>query len=242
LALIRGKYEEAESWLEQGINFALEWNVKWVESGQQIDLAYTHSQIGHYEEALKECQLASENAQKANLFRFEFQRLALEMKGLVQLAHHSIKEVQKTAQELKEFIDSGIHKNSIRLYYHLMGRIELEKGNYSQAVELIQKALSLTSFQRDERFIESLGLSYYEAGDLDNALKQYEKIISLTPGNTFYGDIYSKSFYMLGRIYQEQGETSKAIENYEKFLDLWKDADPGIAEVEDAKKRLAGLK
>ncbi len=33
-----------------------------------------------------------------------------------------------------------------------------------------------------------------------------------------------------------------AIERYEKFLSLWKDADPGIAEVEDVKKRLAGLK
>jgi len=34
---------------------------------------------------------------------------------------------------------------------------------------------------------------------------------------------------------------AKAIEHYEKFLYLWKDADPGIAEVEDAKKRRASL-
>ncbi|MCK4787307.1 MAG: hypothetical protein KAV87_26345 [Desulfobacteraceae bacterium] len=43
----------------------------------------------------------------------------------------------------------------------------------------------------------------------------------------------------VGKIYEQK---VKAIKHYEKFLDLWKDADPGIAEVEDARKRLAGLK
>lgn len=33
----------------------------------------------------------------------------------------------------------------------------------------------------------------------------------------------------------------KALEHYEKFLELWKDADPGITEVEHATKRLVGL-
>ena len=74
------------------------------------------------------------------------------------------------------------------------------------------------------------------------AKSEYEKIISCPIGIRRYEIDFVISFYMLGKIYEQEGDTAKAIEHYEKFLDLWKDADPGIAEVEDARERLAGLK
>ena len=47
---------------------------------------------------------------------------------------------------------------------------------------------------------------------------------------------------MLGKIHEQKGNIAKAIEHYEKYLSLGKDADPGIAEVDDARNRLAVLR
>jgi len=46
---------------------------------------------------------------------------------------------------------------------------------------------------------------------------------------------------MLGLAYERSGWRDRAVEQYEEFLDIWKAADPGIAEIEDARERLAGL-
>jgi len=46
---------------------------------------------------------------------------------------------------------------------------------------------------------------------------------------------------MARKIYEQQDDKGKAIEHYDKFLTIWKDADPGIPEFEEARKRLGGL-
>jgi len=89
--------------------------------------------------------------------------------------------------------------------------------------------------------MEPLAQAYYKAGDSELARQEYERITRLTTGRQAYGDIYVKSFYMLGKIAERQSDKARARDPYQKFLDLWKNADPGLPEVEDARKRLQTL-
>jgi tetratricopeptide (TPR) repeat protein len=197
---------------------------------------------GNPVEALKECDEAWRSAVEADdLFN---QRYALYIKGLAFVEMKAMEEAQEAADDLREIIEKGLNKKLMRLYYHLAGRIELGRANFSKAIEYFKKAINLEygPLTIDASFIDSLASAYYTEGDLEKAREEYERITSLITGRRSHGDIYAKSFYMLGRIYEQQGNKTEAIEHYEKFLDLWKDADPGMAEIEDAKKRVDGLK
>jgi tetratricopeptide (TPR) repeat protein len=169
------------------------------------------------------------------------------LKGLLCLQSNLIDEAQKTADQLDALNRIGSNKNRVRSSYLLKGAMENKKGNYSSAIALISDAIALLPYENEftnnhARYFRNLADAYQKSGDLEKAKEMYEKIALLTISRVQNGDVYVKSFYMLGKIYEEQGNTAKAIENYEKFLDLWKDADPGIAEVEDAKTKIAGLK
>jgi predicted Zn-dependent protease len=117
-----------------------------------------------------------------------------------------------------------------------MGSVEMVRDNIPKAIEYLEKAVR--SNEKNTVFIDTLAEAYVRAGDPARARGQYEKITRLTGRD----EIYARSFYHLGRIYETQGDKAEARENYAKFLALWKDADPGLPEVEDAKKRLAGLR
>jgi tetratricopeptide (TPR) repeat protein len=243
LNLSQGKFEEATHLYEKGVELTKKFGQKLWEARWRLSGSNTYRRFGYLEEALKESDEAWKIAEEIGDTRD--QRRALYGKGLVLLEMGEIEEANKATDDLKEMIEKGMNKKAIRFHHHLKGMVEFKEGNYSEAIDYFNDALSLEPYgplSKRADFIDSLAQAYQKSGNSEKAIEEYERIISLTTGRNRFGDIYAKSFYMLGKIYEEQGDTSKAKEHYEKFLELWKEADPGLSEVVDARKRLAGLK
>jgi tetratricopeptide (TPR) repeat protein len=241
LSLLKGQYNEAINFARESLGFGEKTGITAYGSYIHRILAYLYWKSGNLESSLQEL----DEARKAAIEREDLssQRITLYGQGLVNLEMKAISRTEKIKNELRKLVEQGLNQRHMRYYYHLAGLIEIEKENFPAAIDYIEKALTfdLHGFQQDAMFVDSLALAHYKSGDLDKALKEYERIADLTTGRSRYGDIYVKSFSMLGKIYEQQGQKAKAIEYYKKFLDLWKDADPGLPEVEDAGKRLAGL-
>jgi serine/threonine protein kinase/Flp pilus assembly protein TadD len=242
LLVLQGRFKDFIEGAKRGLKRAEELGEKTWIRGATGALSYGELRSGNPERALELLDKNWKSAVEDENLRD--QRSALNRKALIYIEMGRLAEAQKAAQELKEMIEQGMNKKRMRRYYHLMGMIEIEKKDYSKAIGYFKKGLPLSLPTAGIRLIyaDSLGLAYYKSGDLEKAREEYDRIASFTRGRLDNADVYAKSFYMLGKIYEQQDNRGKAIENYEKFLGLWKDADPGIVEVEDARKRLAGLK
>jgi tetratricopeptide (TPR) repeat protein len=124
--------------------------------------------------------------------------------------------------------------------------IKLKESNIAQTIQEFTTAISLlpAEFNVDSwhaLFMEPLARAYYMNENIENAQREYEKIVSLTVGKMYQGDIYAKSLYMLGKIHQEKEETDKAIEYYERFLEILKNTDQKSPEFQNAHKQLSLL-
>ena len=171
----------------------------------------------------------------------------LELEGWIYAEMGRLDEARKTADEIKDMVAATVYKKRIRHHHFVMGTIQLKRNDYSGAIEHFKNAVSLLPHPvdwvtDDGLYRYHLAKAYEDSGDPRMARDEFEGLVALIPGRTSFGDLYALSYYRLGGIYEKLGNTAKAVECYERFLGLWKESDPGLPEVADARKRLAGLK
>jgi tetratricopeptide (TPR) repeat protein len=172
-------------------------------------------------------------------------RKGLWWKGILAVEKKDIGEAEKIAEELRISAQKSPYKNEMQKVDHLQGLIDLGKGEYIKAIDNLNKACAWLASEDLSGWLEPhtlhyypLALAYYKAGNLPKARAEFDRVTNLMSAKFDFGDLYAKSFYWLGKIAEAQKDKKRAVENYGKFLELWKDADPGQPEVDDARKRV----
>jgi serine/threonine protein kinase/tetratricopeptide (TPR) repeat protein len=120
--------------------------------------------------------------------------------------------------------------------------IELNRNNPGKAIEILQPVLSYDLALRE-------GLSSaYERGQANlllhrgnEAAAEFQKILD-HPGVVMNSITCALAHLQLGRAYALAGDEAKARAAYQDFFALWKDADPDIPILKQAKAEYAKLK
>jgi tetratricopeptide (TPR) repeat protein len=147
-------------------------------------------------------------------------------------------EAEKVAEDLKRTL--GGNEPIITDYWWTVGNIELAKGNWETAIVDLENAIRYSDPEFNCRVL--LATAYMQAGRTDQAIPELEKALSNYMWSRIDFPIQAvKAHYYLGLAYEKSGRRDKAIEQYREFLDIWKDADPGIKEIDDARARLTRL-
>ncbi|MBE0712894.1 MAG: tetratricopeptide repeat protein [Candidatus Aminicenantes bacterium] len=173
---------------------------------------------------------------------------ALYRRGIIQARQGKLEEAGLTAEELRQAVEAGPAKNRIRFYEGLAGLIALLRKDPSAAQGHLQKAINLAPIEGHcgdniSELLDFQAAAYELLGRWEDARRSYEELQSIKIPNLFPANalISARSYYKLGKVLERQGDKAGAAKNYSKFLDLWKHADQGLPEVEDAKKRLAAI-
>ncbi len=199
-------------------------------SGLHSDLAAAYQGLGNFEKAAKEYELAINKdavvGDYINLARL----------------YKEIGKLDPALTIYKKAIDEAPNNSSI---YSNMGDIYLEKGQYQDAIEILNKGVKLDNSLLALK--TKLAKAYYLNKDYEMAKKYYTEVVNtnenIYQGYYYLGEIYHKveknielainyyekavsynknyvtAYLSLGDLYLDQDETYKAMAQYLKALE-----------------------
>jgi serine/threonine protein kinase/Flp pilus assembly protein TadD len=168
--------------------------------------------------------------------------------GRIDSAKSRLREMESLMSKIDPVFRSRVANSDLKIFN---AEIWLAEGSLDKAISAFGEEILLeipymhswllllynTPYPRDVS-----ARIFQKKDDLDRAITEYERLITFSPESKERRLIHPLFYYRLAKLYEQRNHVGKAIEHYKKFLALWKAADPGQPEVEDARKRLAGMK
>jgi tetratricopeptide (TPR) repeat protein len=78
-------------------------------------------------------------------------------------------------------------------------------------------------------------------GDLDAAIASYRQLLSVGPAQKWTAPLEPRYVLEIARSLERKGDRKAALGEYERFLEFWKDADPELPELNEARKAVVRL-
>jgi eukaryotic-like serine/threonine-protein kinase len=127
------------------------------------------------------------------------------------------------------------------------GEVELRQGQPSKAITLLSASEPSETATTDEFYVSTLypayarGEAYLAAGEGASALAEFQKF-SDHPGMAINYPLGSLAQLGVARSYAKMKDVKKARAAYQDFFQLWKDADPNLPALLQAKKEFRELR
>jgi tetratricopeptide (TPR) repeat protein len=150
-------------------------------------------------------------------------------------------EIQRAKKELEQLKDSLDETPGFKDQYTILkGMIDFIDGDIEQAIHGLEAGVNKSATLP---IIYVLAQAYIKAGHFNKAIDILKERLSIYESYLVCRGTWSvKMYYYLGLAYEGAERFDDARVQYERFLDIWKDADTGIVEIDDAKVRLSRLK
>jgi serine/threonine protein kinase/tetratricopeptide (TPR) repeat protein len=241
LLMYQGKYAAAQDSLKEAVNLNKTFKIKLSEMRDRLFLAINFNrkkQNDAFEKEMAAVKIIQNEIKMEPTFLYKI--------GKIYARLNRNKEADQLLANLKSRIGdvlaaSGIgrsNQSDQSAFYLLKGEIALARYQFEEAINSLGMAANLQSLLLED----SLALAYYRSGDLDKSIEKYREFLETDVLGYEGQELWILAHYQLGRLYEQKGAPAEAVKFYERFLDIWKDADPGFPEVEDARTRLTSLK
>jgi tetratricopeptide (TPR) repeat protein len=118
--------------------------------------------------------------------------------------------------------------------------IELGRGHPDKAIQVLQPTAAYANASY-YWYPSILGIAYLKEKKGAEAAAEFRKVVD-NPGQSLGTSLYPLAYLGLARAYVLMDDTAKARKAYEDFFARWKDADPDIPILIEAKKEYDKLK